>query len=158
MAIYYFNTEQFLPIDIDASWDFFSSAKHLALITPPEMDFKILSKLHDREIFEGMIIDYTVKPLFNIKVKWQTEIGEVNKPDYFVDRQVKGPYKVWEHKHIFIKKDNGVMIKDEVKYQLPFGMIGDIAHQFLIRKKIENIFIYRKHVLLKMFATNENLN
>ena len=72
-----FKAEQFLPIDKSKAWDFFSSPKNLSLITPPEMDFKILSKLNGEEIFEGMKIDYTVKPLLGIAVRWQTEICKV---------------------------------------------------------------------------------
>lgn len=89
MNQFYFNTEQFLSININVAWDFFSDVKNLSVITPPEMDFKILRNLTDKEIFEGMVIDYTVKPLFGIKVYWQTEIFKVDKPKMFSDRQFK---------------------------------------------------------------------
>jgi ligand-binding SRPBCC domain-containing protein len=154
MAVYYYKTEQFLPIDANRSWDFFSSAKNLSLITPPQMDFKILTSLNNKEIYEGMLIDYTVKPLLGVKMNWKTEICSVEKPYYFTDRQLKGPYKVWEHTHTFIEKDNGILVKDEVKYELPFGIIGQLMHSLVVRKKIENIFLYRKKVLIKMFDNN----
>ena len=157
MATYHFKTEQFIPIGIDEAWDFFSSAKNLALITPPEMDFKILTELDDREIFEGMIIDYTVRPLFGIPLKWQTEIIKVKKPWSFTDRQVKGPYKVWEHTHIYIRQNNGIIMQDEVKYELPLGLVGKIANALVVRKKIEDIFTFRKNVLTKMYGTDEHI-
>lgn len=151
MKTFYFQTEQFLPVAINKAWDFFSSAKNLARITPPEMDFKILTALDDREVYEGMLIDYTVRPLLGFPVRWQTEICKVEKPSFFTDRQLKGPYRLWEHTHTFIEQENGVLIKDEVKYQLPFGIIGSIFHSLIVRKKIENIFSYRKVVLDKLF-------
>lgn len=150
--IFQYNTEHLLPIDIDQAWDFFSSAKNLARITPPEMDFKILTQLDDKEVYEGMLIDYTVKPLFGVPLQWQTEIFRVNKPDYFTDRQLKGPYKIWEHTHSFIEKENGVLMKDEVRYQLPFGIIGRIAHAIFIKKKVESIFDFRGKALNKIFV------
>ena len=156
MPTFYYTTEQLLPTDIDRSWDFFSSAENLALITPPAMDFKILTALNGREIYEGMLINYTVKPLWGVKFHWETEIHKVNKPFFFSDRQSKGPYKLWEHTHTFIKKDNGVLIKDEVKYQLPFSIIGNVIHSLFVRKKIEDIFIYRKKVLNQLFESNGN--
>jgi ligand-binding SRPBCC domain-containing protein len=156
MPTFYYTTEQLLPPDIDRSWDFFSSAENLALITPPSMDFKILTALNGREIYEGLLINYTVKPLLGLIFHWETEICKVNKPFYFTDRQLKGPYKLWEHTHTFIKKDNGVLIKDEVKYQLPFGIIGNIIHALFVRKIIEDIFIYRKIVLNQLFESNGN--
>lgn len=151
MSTFYYRTEQFLPVDIHTAWDFFSSAKNLALITPPELDFKILTDLNGQEIYEGMLIDYTVKPLLGIALRWQTEICKVEKPNYFTDKQLKGPYKMWEHTHSYEKVDNGILMKDEVKYQLPMGFLGNIAHSILVRKKVEDIFSYRKQVLETMF-------
>ena len=148
---YQYKTEQFLPISVNEAWSFFSSAKNLAIITPPELDFKILTALDDSEIYTGMLLDYILKPLWGIPARWQTVIDAVDKPVLFTDRQLKGPYALWEHTHRFIEKPNGVLMKDTVNYQLPFGIIGRIAHAVLIRQKIENIFTYRKAVLQKMF-------
>jgi ligand-binding SRPBCC domain-containing protein len=158
MSIFYYRTEQLLPIDVDKSWDFFSSAKNLAVITPPDMGFKILTALDGHEIYEGMQIDYTVKPLWGFKFRWKTEICKVDRPLFFTDRQLKGPYKLWEHTHTFIKKDNRVLMKDEVKYQLPFGILGNIMNYLVVRKRIEDIFIYRKNILQQLFGNNGNNN
>ena len=155
MGTYYFKTEQFLPIDMDEAWEFFSNAKNLSLITPPEMDFKILTQLDGQEIFEGMIIDYTVRPLFGIPLRWQTEISKVNKPWSFTDRQIRGPYKVWEHTHTYFPEEGGIIMQDEVKYQLPLGIVGRITNSLVVQKKIEDIFAFRKDVLTKMFRKDE---
>jgi ligand-binding SRPBCC domain-containing protein len=151
--IYYFRTEHLLPVNIEQAWDFFSSAKNLALITPPEMDFKILTKLEEKEIYEGMLIDYTVKPVFGIPLNWQTEITNVNRPQNFTDIQTKGPYKVWEHTHTFIQKENGILMKDEIKYQIPFGMLGQLAQTLFIKDKVKEIFQFREKALEKIFGT-----
>lgn len=148
---YTFKTEQFLDIDIDTAWDFFSSAGNLAVITPPEMAFKIHTNLDGLEMYEGMIIDYTVKPLLGIPLNWKTEISKVNKPHLFIDKQLKGPYSVWEHTHRFIEKDNGVLMQDEVKYQLPLGYIGSLIHNFIVREKIRKIFKFREETLTRLF-------
>ena len=151
MTTYLYKTEQFLHTDIRSAWNFFSSAKNLARITPPEMDFKILTDLGDTEIYVGMIINYTVKPLFGIPVHWRTEIQQIDKPKQFTDKQVKGPYKLWEHTHLFFEREGGILMQDEVKYQLPFGFIGAFAHWLIVRKKLEHIFNYRRKVLHEIF-------
>lgn len=158
MPMFHYKTEQFLPIGIDEAWSFFSSPENLARITPTELDFKILTNLKDEEIYEGMKIDYTVKPLFKIPMRWQTEIIKVNKGKYFTDRQLKGPYKIWEHTHTFKPVNGGVLMQDAINYQLPLGFIGNFAHKFLVKKKIENIFIYRKNILEKIFNNEFVLN
>ena len=74
----------------------------------------------------------------------------------FSDKQLKGPYKTWEHTHRFFQKEKGVLMKDEVKYVLPFGTIGKLVHSLIVRKKIERIFNYRKDILNKIFKENGN--
>ena len=122
------------------------------MITPPELDFKILSKVEKTGIFEGQQIDYTVKPLFGIPLKWKTEIGKTSLHSFFTDKQLKGPYKVWEHTHTFAAQENGVLMKDEIVYELPLGFVGKLMNKLFVQKKIENIFDYRRKTLNKLFG------
>lgn len=149
--MFQFTTEQWLPVNMYEAWDFFSSPKNLSKITPPELDFRILTNLNGEEIYEGMVIDYTVKPLFGIPLHWQSEITGVEKYAFFSDIQTKGPYKLWKHTHYFESKDGGILMKDVVDYNLYFGFLGKAAEKIIVRKKIEKIFEYRKAVLEKLF-------
>lgn len=151
MSTYIFNAEQFLPVDMATAWDFFSSPQNLATITPPSLSFKIISNLDEGEIYPGQLIRYIVKPLFGIPLQWTTEITSVNKPFLFVDTQVKGPYKLWEHTHRFREHGKGILMEDEVRYQLPFGILGKAAHSLVVRKKLQEIFSFRKTVLSQIF-------
>ncbi|MFV0190993.1 MULTISPECIES: SRPBCC family protein [unclassified Empedobacter] len=143
--------EQQLYCDIDTAWQFFSSPMNLSEITPKDMAFTVLSEDQDQPIFEGMLIDYTVSPLLGIPLKWQTKIIQVEHQKSFTDFQQKGPYKYWKHFHEFIPNENGVFMKDTVEYELPFGIFGNIVHFLLVKKKLNNIFDYRQHVLKKLF-------
>ena len=152
MGVYYLHAEQLLPVDLQTAWAFFSSPNNLALITPPEMDFKPLTPMADgAEIYPGMLIDYKVKPLLGISLHWQTEICSVEKPHRFMDQQLKGPYRIWEHTHTFTQTDTGVLMKDEVKYQLPFGPLGSLAHTLLVHKKLQALFRFRKAAIERIF-------
>ena len=98
-----------------------------------------------------MVIDYTVQPIAGISLPWTTAITNVDEGKSFTDKQLKGPYTCWEHTHTFRPMDNGVLMNDEIVYQLPFGLIGQVIHQVLVRKKIESIFNYRRNTLQKIF-------
>ncbi|MFA5556369.1 MAG: SRPBCC family protein [Flavobacteriaceae bacterium] len=143
--------EQQLQCDIDTAWRFFSNPKNLSKITPKDMGFTVLSNYTDSEIFEGMIIDYTVSPFLNIPLNWQTKIIQVEKNKSFTDFQEKGPYKFWNHYHEFIPNENGVLMRDTVDYELPLGFLGTIAHRLFVKNKLEIIFNYRYAVLDKFF-------
>jgi len=142
---------QQLKCDISTAWKFFSAAKNLSEITPDDMKFIVLTEVTDDEIYEGMIIDYFVSPLFGIKLKWQTEITQVDKEKSFTDFQKKGPFKLWNHHHEFVPNGEGVLMTDTVTYELPLGFLGEIAHKIMVKNKLENIFSYRYKILETKF-------
>jgi ligand-binding SRPBCC domain-containing protein len=155
MAIYKIIRTQKLPISIEESWDFFSSPENLATITPPHMGFKIKKGFETKKMFKGMLITYTVKPILNLPLTWVTEIIHVKQPHSFIDFQKKGPYRLWHHIHTFKKTgEHEVELYDEVKYMLPFGILGRIMHSIFIKKEIESIFNYREKVLKEMFGSS----
>ena len=114
--------------------------------------------MDDREIFEGMIIEYKLRPMWGIAVQWQTEISYVHKPVRFVDRQRKGPYRLWEHTHSFVSHQDGILMQDHVRYRLPLGWLGRALHYFRVRKEIESIFAYRKAKLETIFPFSLPVN
>lgn len=143
--------EQQLNCDIETAWDFFSSPKNLSKITPKDMGFTVLSDYNSEQITEGMAIDYIVSPLLKVPLKWRTRITHVEPNISFTDFQEKGPYKYWNHFHEFIPNKDGVLMKDTVDYELPFGFLGKIAHRLFVKKKLAHIFDFRYSVLEKLF-------
>jgi len=149
--------EQQLNCGIETAWKFFSSANNLSEITPKDMNFIVRTQLTDDEIFEGMIIDYYVSPLFGIKMKWKTKITQVDFRKSFTDFQEAGPYRLWNHHHEFIVNEKGVLMRDTVDYELPLGFLGEVAHKIFVRKKLEHVFSYRYKVLEERFNKNTSL-
>ncbi|RKO72003.1 hypothetical protein D7322_07800 [Sphingobacterium puteale] len=143
--------EQQLKCDIQTAWDFFSSPMNLSEITPKEMGFVVVSDLGRDEIVEGLIIDYFVSPILGIRLKWKTKITQVEKNKSFTDFQVQGPYKYWNHFHEFIPNGKGVLMIDTVDYELPMGILGTVAHEIFVKRKLERIFDYRYRVLEELF-------
>ncbi|HYI77605.1 MAG TPA: SRPBCC family protein [Chryseolinea sp.] len=152
MKIYQLTRKQFLPVNLKHAWDFFSSPKNLALITPSGMAFKILSYTGAEKMFKGQLIHYRITILPAITVRWVTEITEVNEPYQFTDEQRSGPYALWQHRHRFTAVQGGVEIVDELKYAIPMGWIGRLAHLLFVNKKVKAIFDFRYSALEKRFG------
>lgn len=148
---YQLETTQQLNCDLETAWEFFSSPHNLSKITPKEMNFVVKSNIKEDEIYEGMEIAYTVSPVLSIPMKWKTIITKVDFQKSFTDFQEKGPYKLWNHQHVFIPNEQGVLMKDTVDYELPFGVLGTIAHKVFVKKKLESIFDFRYNVLEERF-------
>lgn len=134
---------QFIPGDISDIWTFFSSPTNLAKITPKEMGFRIMGQVSNDPIYPGMEINYIIRPVFSIPLRWKTRISEVEELKSFTDVQLKGPYAFWEHKHSFLPVKNYVAMTDEITYALPFGVLGELAHWALVKERLNYIFDYR---------------
>jgi ligand-binding SRPBCC domain-containing protein len=141
MSIQTILREQTLDRPPEAVFPFFASPENLAIITPAWLGFRILTPL-PLEVRRGSLIDYTIRWM-GIPVRWRTLITEYQPPWKFVDQQIKGPYLFWHHEHAFEAAAGGTRMTDRVTYFLPFGAMGDLAHRFLVRRQLEEIFDYR---------------
>ena len=132
-------------------FEFFADAGNLERITPPELNFKIISA-QPINIKKGAFIDYKLK-LRGIPITWKTEITQWNPPHDFVDTALKSPYKQWIHLHTFEENEKGeTIMRDKVRYRLPFEPLGDLAHWY-VKKELKYIFDYRYKVIEKVFPS-----
>ena len=126
---------------LEEVFDFFADATNLESITPPELHFEILPPLPN-EITAGTHIRYRMS-LFGIPFRWLTEISVWEERIRFVDRQLKGPFKLWVHEHRFESLGpTETRVKDLVTYSLPLEPIGRLAHP-IVRQRLNRIFAYR---------------
>ncbi|RMD75187.1 MAG: cell division inhibitor [Bacteroidetes bacterium] len=145
-------TIQDLPCTPGQAWTFLSDPRNLSVITPPEMGFAIKTKVPE-EMYEGLIIAYTVRPLAGVPVEWVTEITKVVPGHYFIDEQRIGPYRMWHHEHWIEPIEGGVRMRDLVSYALPLEPLSRPLHGLLVRPRLEQIFAYRKKRLEAIFGT-----
>ena len=129
-------------------FEFFADAGNLERITPPELNFHIITP-QPIDIKQGTLIDYKLK-MRGIPIKWRTEISVWEPPFRFVDQQLRGPYNQWIHTHTFTElSPTQTLMEDEVRYRLPLEPLGDIAH-FFVKKELAYIFDYRQKVVAEM--------
>ncbi len=131
-------------------FDFFADAGNLERITPPELNFHIITP-QPIDIEKGTLIDYSLK-LRGLPMKWRTEISVWDPPFEFVDQQLSGPYKQWIHRHRFTELEKGkTLIDDEVRYRLPLEPLGDVVH-FIVRRELNYIFDHRQKTVAELLS------
>ena len=129
---------------------FFAAPENLGKITPPEMGFQIVSG-PPGAIREGDRIEYRIR-IGGVPLRWRTLITSWKELESFADFQEKGPYRHWHHTHTFREVAGGVEMNDRVEYELPFGLLGDIAAGWIIRRQLKKIFDYRAEVITRSFG------
>lgn len=127
---------------------FFENAANLGRITPAWLNFRIVSA--DVAMRQGAEFDYVIR-WFGMPMKWRSLIAKYAPPFVFVDEQMVGPYKSWHHEHTFSETPNGVIVSDNLEYELPFGPLGDVAHSLLVKHQLKAIFRYRQKALGEIF-------
>ena len=150
--VYQLKKTQILPCSLEEAWAFFSNPHNLAKITPPSLNFKVLSTDQKETMYAGQVIEYKVHPVLGIPLYWMTEITHVDQHKYFVDEQRFGPYSLWHHQHHFKETPAGTEMTDIVHYKLPFWFLGDIAHAWFVKKKVREIFDFRYKVVENLFV------
>ena len=142
-----------VPLPVERVFPFFYDVLNLQRITPPELDFRILTPL-PIEIRKGAKVDYRLR-LFLFPFAWRSEITHWDPPRKFVDEQVSGPYRLWAHTHNFRANEEGTVIEDEVAYRLPFWPLGEIAYP-LVRAQLKRIFLYRQRMIGRLLLGYED--
>ena len=153
MQVYTFKRVQTIPASIEQTWNFFSRAQNLQKITPLHLKFKILTRLEDRNVTKGQVIQYTVRPFFNIPLRWTTIITEVRDKILFIDEQSKGPFAYWRHEHHFKEINGATEMTDIVQYKMPLGIIGALVRGLLVKRALKKIFDYRETIITQIYST-----
>ena len=147
MRIHTLRREQRLPGAPGQVFPYFAEALNLEQITPPWLAFSVLSP-RPVAMHEGARIDYRLR-LHGVPVRWRTRIAVCDPPRRFVDVQVAGPYRLWHHTHDFAADgDGGTVMRDTVRYALPFGPLGEVVQRLFVARDLDAIFDFRHRAVL----------
>jgi NADH dehydrogenase len=147
---YVLTARQVIPRQIDAVYAFFAQPENLSRLTPPSMGFELRSD--DTRVRDDLELQYRLRPLLGVPAGWTSRLESVRPPHEFTDVQVRGPYRSWTHVHRFVPRGAATEVTDEVTYALPFGPVGSVAHELVVRGELEALFRYRAWALASIFT------
>jgi ligand-binding SRPBCC domain-containing protein len=95
-------------------------------------------------------------PLGPLRLRWIAEHTEYEQGRLFADRQVKGPFASWYHRHLFLDDgQGGTLLRDEVDYEPPMGMVGRLLAGNLLESKLQKMFDYRHEITRMIVETGD---
>lgn len=154
MHRYRLEREQWIGQPLSRVFGFFSRAENLEAITPPWLNFRFRTPLPVTMEAEARI-EYTLV-LVGVPLPWRTRITVWEPEHRFVDVQERGPYALWEHHHLFLEQEGGILMRDRVHYAMPFGAFGRVAHFLAVRGMLAAIFDYRFSRVRELLASESD--
>jgi ligand-binding SRPBCC domain-containing protein len=149
-GVHQLRREQVVRAGLDEVFEFFAQARNLEVLTPPWLSFEVLTP-EPVAMQEGTLLDYRLR-LHGLPLRWRSRIEAWEPGRVFVDRQIRGPYRLWHHRHEFEVTGEGTVVRDIVHYALPLGPLGEIAHAVLVRRDLARIFDFRRDAAVRVLG------
>jgi ligand-binding SRPBCC domain-containing protein len=158
-----FQTEQWLPHPRERVFAFFANPENLPPLMPRWQQARVenvkyvtppvLSSTASFVAGEGSLITISFRPIpfFPLRLKWEAYIAEFRWNDFFCDEQRRGPFKYFRHCHRTRNEIRegiaGTVVTDAVEYELPLGLLGELANALAMKRQIRALFAYRQRML-----------
>lgn len=94
------------------------------------------------------------KHLFKTRY-FTSKITEMKPFETFTDKMIKGDFKSFEHQHFFKPVENGTIVIDIIKYETPYGFIGEIVNKFYLQPYLEKLISHRNEVIKQYAETDK---
>lgn len=91
---------------------------------------------------------------FGVHWRMTSTISAYDRPGYFVDEQLSGPFKHWHHAHRFQSDGHGgTVMSDIVDFAAPLGPLGAIAEILVLRRYMTRLIRVRNRHIKKVAET-----
>jgi ligand-binding SRPBCC domain-containing protein len=84
---------------------------------------------------------------FGLPLRMTNRITEFNPPDYFVDEQIKGPFRCFRHEHEFTDDAAGTRMVDRIGFEAPFGLLGRLVERLILARYLQRLIETRNRHL-----------
>ena len=95
---------------------------------------------------------------FGISQKLTSKITQYNRPFYFRDEQLKGAFKYLIHDHHFQVIGDKVIMKDNFRFQSPFGYAGKLFDKLLLTNYLKKLLLKRNDTIKQYAETQKCIN
>jgi len=138
----FFKHESVIEASIEEVFAFHERPDAFALLSPPW-------EATDHPAAQQLKIGTVVKLRNRVGIVWIDIVAEhvaYEKNQRFEDVMTRGPFAKWHHKHLFLPDPKGCLLRDEIEYQLPLGVLGRLIAPLAVVPRLKRMFRYRHDV------------
>ena len=125
-------------------FEFHEQPNVLTLLIPPWESARVIQSAKISEVGTQAIVETRI--LGPIKVRWIAAHTHYDHPRMFEDVQIKGPFRSWRHCHIVEPASDGAILRDEIEFEPPLGLLGRLVAPSFIQKRLHKLFDFRHEV------------
>ena len=165
-----YHAEQWLAHPLEKVFAFFADPENLPRLMSPWQQARIEQASYtpppstpfcqqalSHSILAGagtrLTLSFRPIPFSPVRLSWDAEISEFEWNDHFCDIQLRGPFAFWRHCHrlrVESRTDHhgieavGTLLHDAVEYEMPFGLLGEVARRLVVERQLRSTFAYRQ--------------
>lgn len=123
---------------------------------------KASMKHHEEKIVDGTMsgllnmndtVTWTAKHLFKQR-RLKIKITRLQRPDYFIDEQEAGDFKMMKHEHYFKPIENGTIMIDQFQFETQKGFIGSLINKIYLEKYMTRLLKERNRMIKETAESN----
>jgi ligand-binding SRPBCC domain-containing protein len=92
---------------------------------------------------------------FGFMLRHTSVISRYKRPACFQDSMTKGMFKSFEHDHHFAEVDGGTLMRDELRFESPFGPVGMLVDHLVLKSYFAK-FLMKRNAVIKRAAESED--
>ena len=123
--------ETVVNADIESTFDWFEHEGSFRRLMPPWEVAEEVRADESIEVGSQRIFRIPAPGIPFVNMTWVAEHTGYDKPNYFADTMVKGPFWKWHHDHYLTEKNGVTTVVDDVTYSVPFGPLGMLVDKIL---------------------------
>jgi ligand-binding SRPBCC domain-containing protein len=92
---------------------------------------------------------------FGIVQDLTSRITAFDRPRYFRDEMVRGPFRMLVHDHYFDAVPAGTRMRDVFEFAAPLGVVGRLADRIVLTGYLRRFLVHRAQVLKRLAESGE---
>lgn len=96
---------------------------------------------------EGSTVTWRARH-FGVPIRMRSIVFDIDPPHGFSDRQISGPFRSFEHEHVFVEHPEGTLMRDSIAFRSPFGPLGRLVDALVLGSYMRRLISERNHALL----------